>query len=292
MRVALAHPPPIPEAASMTTEDILSFRWIGEEPAYIDTPNVQRCGDIVIGAYGGSSMAGAFKNEDAAYVLAHPEGEWRFAALVDGHYSCESDEAIFAVLDERREAIIQAMDLPIGAAFEGVRSLLIDGFSSASFREACTRVVGEASAIFIAQKGRFVFWLSIGDCLGFALHPELGGLGQFAMNQRHFYEWLGKSNIFDLEAPPFSSGVQELRSGLNAVVLVTDGLYEYPNSPFEDPTAVYSTLGPPQPNLEAGVQRALQVVHTGRGRDSATIVAFHLTVTEPATRSSPAPRPF
>jgi hypothetical protein len=75
---------------------------------------------------------------------------------------------------------------------------LLDGFDNDAFREACRHVVGEASAIFAAQKGRFVFWLSVGDCLGFALHPELGGQGQFAMNQRHFYEWIGKSNVFEL----------------------------------------------------------------------------------------------
>lgn len=272
--------------------DILSYRWIGDNPPYIDTPNVARCGDVVIGAYGGASAGGGFKNEDAAYVLCHPEGAWRFAALVDGHYTCESDEVIFAAIDAQRDRIVQAMDLPPGAAFEVVRSLLLDAFTAPEFREACSHVVGEASAIFCAQKGRFVFWMSVGDCLAFALHPELGGLGQFAMNQRHFYEWIGKSNIFDLEAPPFSSGIQELRSGLNSVVMVTDGLYEYPNSPFEDPTAVYGTLGPVQSNLEAGVLRALQVVHTGRGRDSATIIAWQVDVREQATRSSPAPRPF
>jgi hypothetical protein len=276
----------------MAENDTLSFRWIGEDAAYIDEPHVEGCGDVVIGAYGGSSGSGAFKNEDAAWVLCHPSGEWRFAALVDGHYSCESDEAIFDVLDAARNLIVEAMSRPTGAAFEGVRELLLEGFKSAAFREACQDVVGEASAIFVAQKGRFVFWLSVGDCLGFALHPELGGQGQFAMNQRHFYEWMGKSNVFDLDPVPFSSGVQELRSGLNAVALVTDGLYEYPNSPFEDPTAIYQTLGPPQSDLAAGTLRALNTVHRGRGRDSATIIAWQLTVTEPATRSSPAPRPF
>ena len=276
----------------MTTHQILGFRWIGDDDAYIDTPHVERCGDVVIGAYGGSSGSGAFKNEDAVWVLCHPQREWHFAALVDGHYTCESDAVIFDVLEARKQEIIEAMSLPPGAAFEALRSLLVAGFDSHAFREACSTVVGEASAVFCAQKGRFVFWLSVGDCLAFALHPELGGLGQFAMNQRHFYEWLGKSNVFDLSPPPFSQGVQELRTGLNAVVLVTDGLYEYPNSPFEDPTAVYTTLGPPQSNLEAGVLRAMQVVHAGRGRDSATVVAWQVVVNEPATRSSPAPRAF
>jgi hypothetical protein len=276
----------------MAEQDILSYRWIGDDAAYIDEPHVERCGDVVIGAYGGASSSGAFKNEDAAWVLCHPAGEWRFAALVDGHYSCESDEAIFAVLDAGKELLIEAMSRPIGVAFEAVRELLLEGFQSDAFREACRGVVGEASAILAAQKGRFVFWISVGDCIGFALHPELGGLGQFAMNQRHFYEWIGKSNVFELDPVPFTSGVQELRTGLNAVALVTDGLYEYPNSPFEDPTAVYGTLGPPQPDLDAGAMRALNTVHRGRGRDSATIVAWQVVVKEPATRSSPAPRPY
>lgn len=276
----------------MTASDVLSFRWIGDNPPYIDTPHVERCGDVLIGAYGGASAGGGFKNEDAAYVMCHLEGGWRFAALIDGHYSCESDALIFATLDKRRHRIVSAMEQPTGAAFESLRALLLEGFSSIEFRDACRNVVGEASAIFCAQKGRFVFWLSVGDCLAFALHPELGGLGQFALNQRHFYEWLGKSNIFDLDPPPFSSGVQELRTGINSVVLVTDGLYEYPDSPFEDPTAVYALMGPPQRDLEAGVLRALQTVHAGRGRDSATVVAWQVVVNEPATRSSPAPRPF
>lgn len=271
-------------------DDLLSFRWIGNQAAYIDAPNIDRCGDMLIGAYGGASEGGAFKNEDAAYILCHPQRAWRFAALVDGHYTCDSDELIFTTLDGLRERIAAAMELPAGIAFESVRSLLIEAFSSPAFREACTRVVGEASAFFCAQKGRFVFWLSVGDCLGFALHPELGGQGQFAMNQRHFYEWLGKSNIFDAEAPPFTSGVQELRTGLNSIVLVTDGLYEYPNSPFEDPTAIYGAMGPHPGALEMGVMRALRAVHTGRGRDSATIIAWQVDVQERATRSSPAPR--
>ena len=53
-----------------------------------------------------------------------------FAALVDGHYSCESDEAIFDVLDAGRDLLVQAMSRPAGAAFEGVRELLLEGFKN------------------------------------------------------------------------------------------------------------------------------------------------------------------
>jgi hypothetical protein len=270
--------------------DVLMHRWIGDNPTYVDAPHVERCGDVVIGCYGGNSGSGAGSNEDAAWVLCHPENEWHFAALLDAHYSCESDEAVFAILDDRRDRIIEALSMPTGAAFETLRTLLLEGFSSQLFREACRHITGEASAFFCAQKGRFVWWLSVGDVLGYALHAELGGLGQFAMNQRHFFEWIGRSNVFDLDPIPFTSGVQELRRGANAIVLVTDGLYEFPNSPFEEPTTLYSTLGPPQSDLEAGVGRALNVVHTRRGRDSATVIAWRVEVDEVVTRSSPAPR--
>lgn len=274
----------------MNETDLLSFRWTGDDPPYIDAPTVRRCGDLVIGCYGGGSAAGAFKNEDAAFVLARADRDWCFAALLDGHYSLESDALILRTLAEREARLIEAMSLPAGTAVEAVRSLLVEAFSSREFRQACRGVTGEASALFCAQRGRFVFWLSVGDCLAFAFHPELAGLGQFAMNQRHFYEWLGKSNVFDLEAPAFSSGVQELRTGLNTIVMITDGLYEYAGSPFEDPAAIYRALGPAQPDLESAVLQAMQAVHKGSGRDSATVIAWQVVAREAATRSSPQPR--
>ncbi len=276
----------------MPKEDLLTFRWVGGTNAYLDEPNLDHCGDIVIGAYGGSIQAGAVRNEDAVFILNSPGDGWKFAALLDAHYSTESDALIFATLEQRQPAIITALSNPVGSAFDELRSVLTDAFGSDSFRRACQGVVGEASCIFVAQKARFVFWLSIGDCLGFALHPELAGLGQFAMNQRHFFEWVGKSNVFDLDVPVFSTGVQELRQGRNSVVLVTDGLYEYPYSPFADPAAIYATLGPENrgPDISTGVLQALGTVHESGGRDSATVVAWQSEIREQPTRSSPVPR--
>ncbi len=276
----------------MPKEDLLTFRWVGGTNAYLDEPNLDYCGDIVIGAYGGSIQAGAVRNEDAVLILNSPRDGWKFAALLDAHYSTESDDLIFATLEQRQTAIIEALSKPVGSAFDELRSVLIEAFSSDSFRKACQGVVGEASCIFVAQKARFVFWLTIGDCLGFALHSELAGLGQFAMNQRHFFEWVGKSNVFDLDVPALSTGVQELRQGRNSVVLVTDGLYEYPHSPFVDPAAIYATLGPGHrgPDISTGVMQALETVHEGGGRDSATVVAWQSEIREQPTRSSQMPR--
>ena len=276
----------------MPSAKLLSYRWIGSDNAHLDKPNVDHCGGVAIGSYGGATQTGAVRNEDAALVLSDPSADWTFAALLDAHYSTESDDLIFATLEERQSAIIASLSRPVGAAFDDVRSILVEAFSSASFRKACQRIVGEASCIFVAQKSRFLFWLSIGDCLGFALHPELANLGQFAVNQRHFYEWLGKSNVFDLDAPAFSSGVQELRQGPNSIVLVTDGLYEYPYSPFVDPAAIYASLGPERgrSDVAAGVMQALSTVHEGNGRDSATIVAWQTDIRDRPTRSSPMPR--
>ncbi len=276
----------------MPKQELLSYRWVGGENAYLDEPNLDHCGEIVIGAYGGSTQAGAVRNEDAVMILSDPEEGWKFAALLDAHYSTDSDDLIFATLEECRPAIIAALSKPVGAAFNDLRAVLVDAFSSAEFRKACQRVVGEASCIFAAQKSRFLFWLSIGDCLGFALHPELAGQGQFAVNQRHFFEWIGKSNVFDLDAPAFSSGVQELRQGRNSVVLVTDGLYEYPFSPFVDPSVIYASLGPEHrgADIATGVMQALGTVHEGGGRDSATIVSWQAEIREQPTRSSPMPR--
>ena len=32
----------------------------------------------------------------------------------------------------------------------------------------------------------------------YVFHDELHKLGQYALNQRHFYEWIGNVNTFDL----------------------------------------------------------------------------------------------
>lgn len=62
-------------------------------------------------------------------------------------------------------------------------------------------------------------------------HLELANLGQYQVNRRQFYEWIGQANTFDQMVPCYSRGIRELRKGINRVLLTTDGLVECPNEP-------------------------------------------------------------
>ena len=102
-------------------------------------------------------------------------------------------------------------------------------------------------------------------------------LGQFALNQRQFFEWIGRVNTFALPVPCYTTGVRELRGGRNIVILATDGLLECGARPFEEPRALYRAFfAPPDaaPDLAARVTALLGRVHQERGRDSATVIAW------------------
>ena len=80
-----------------------------------------------------------------------------------------------------------------------------------------------------------MWWFAVGDCVLYLFHPELGALGQYALNQRQFFEWIGRVNTFWGSVPSFTVGTRELRGGLNHIVMLTDGLLEFGNRPFENP---------------------------------------------------------
>jgi len=151
-------------------------------------------------------------------------------------------------------------------------------FQSPAFREQCAHLQGETACLICARKNRFLWWLSIGDCLVYLFHPELARLGQFALNQRSFFEWIGRANSLGLPVPCHASGVRELRRGENRILMTTDGLLEFGTRPFEDPRELCRWLGPESGvaggSMEARVRAALTRVKEGRGSDSATVIAW------------------
>ncbi len=262
-------------SAELTVGNVESFRWLGSEEMHLDKPGVYTCGRAVIGLYGGNTEAGATKNEDAALVLCPGDGEWELAAVVDAHYSAESARLILEGLAGEQARIVECMAQPVGAAFGLLERRILELFSSSQFRAKCGQVVGEASCLLAARKDRFLWWLSVGDCVAYALHRRLAGLGQFALNQRSFFEWIGHQNSFDLAVPCYARGVKELHPGRSVLVLTTDGLLECGNRPFEDPRYLYYafTYGT-DADLAYNVLNALNTVHAERGKDSATIIAW------------------
>lgn len=257
---------------------ILAFRWLGSDALHLDKPFVARCGHVVVGCYGGNTSAGAYKNEDAALVWCAEDSTWTFAALLDAHATGQSAELVLQAIESEQEAIAAILSRPPGEALTALQRLLVNRFRSGDFRDRCRTIQGETACLICAHKEQFVWWLSIGDCLVYLLHPELAERGQYALNQRNFYEWIGRVNTFELPVPCYSSGIRELRKGGNQVVMTTDGLLECGSRPFQDEHYFYQLLtGMRQsgdPGLEWNVQAALQRVHREKGRDSATVICW------------------
>jgi hypothetical protein len=229
---------------------------------------------MVIGLYGGNSRAGARKNEDGALVWCPADGGWEFAVLLDAHFSVDSAKLVVDAVQAERDAITSMLVRPIDTAFEALHRHLLALFRSPEFRERCAQAYGEASCLICARKSAFLWWLSVGDCVVYLLHPRLARLGQYALNQRSYFEWIGHDNTFDLPVPCYASGVRRLLPGYNMVVMATDGLLECGRRPFENPANLYEAFTRPQGGLVQAVHAVLSRVHQERGRDSATVIAW------------------
>jgi serine/threonine protein phosphatase PrpC len=258
---------------------IATFRWVGSEAALLDTPTVTSCGRVVVGRYGGNTSAGAATNEDGALVWCAEDGGWEFAALLDAHFSAQSAALIIEALENRRDGIATLLAKPPAAAFAVVQQLLLALFSAPEFRARCRQVEGEASCLIFVRRGAFLWWLVVGDCLGYLLHEDLARLGQYAVNQRSFYEWIGQRNTFDLPVPCYTVGTLQLRPGWNTLLMVTDGLFEWGSRAYENPGELYRLFageGVDVARLEQAAQTALERVHAERARDSATLLVWRI----------------
>ena len=254
----------------------LKYRWSGSEKMYLDKPVIQSCGKVIIGCYGGNSSVGANKNEDGALVWCKEDGTWTFAVLLDAHSSSQSTDLVLEMIEAAEESIVTKLNLPIEKVFSSLHLLLLDLFNSVDFNDKCNQIRGEAACLICVQKENFLWWLSIGDCLVYLFHPELANLGQYALNQRSFYEWIGQVNTFDLAVPCYASGTRELRQGENQILMITDGILECGSRPFEHPEMLYEHLAKKDAAGRVGIQsnvlQVLKRVDQEKGRDSATLI--------------------
>ena len=145
-------------------------------------------------------------------------------------------------------------------------------------------MIGETACLFVIRKEKFLWWLSVGDCILYLFHPELKALGEFQQNDRSFYEWLGQKNTFDLAVPCYSIGRKELREGKNHIFLTTDGLIECPNTKYCHPNEIYNVL---QKNSnEIGANKLLEDIQTNHVKDSTTFISWKVVVKVRATLPS------
>ncbi len=263
-----------------------AFSWLGREHPYLDRPETTKLDDVVIGRYGGCTDAGAYKNEDGALVWRNAHQGWVFAVLLDAHAGSNSAAAVLTLIEEMREDLIKDHALPVEQAFSGIQNHLLGAFSAPSFLDTCRSLEGETACLICVQKGKYLWWLGVGDCVLYLFHPELAALGQYALNQRQFFEWIGRVNTFDAPAPSFTVGTRELRGGPNHIVMLTDGLLEFGNRPFENPKVLAEVVSSHAPSYERAVQQLLGEVHKGGGRDSATVICWGHDNTEPVSYPS------
>lgn len=154
-------------------------------------------------------------------------------------------------------------------------------FQEDSFLKGCRNLQGETACLIVVRKGKYVWWFSVGDCLLYLFHPELASFGQYQLNQRHFYEWIGQVNTFGQLVPCYSAGTRELRQGINRLLLATDGLVECPGEPYRKPATIMQAMAE-----EQGVESMLSTIQRCGVRDSTTVISWEINNPMPAALAS------
>jgi hypothetical protein len=264
------------------------YRWLGAVAPCLDTPTIAKCGPVVIGQYGGHSGAGTAKNEDGALVWTAGDGgpaDWELALVLDAHATAESAALVLDAVEAEREAIAAILAGSPEDFASALEQRFVGLFGSADFRARCAQAQGETACLIAVRKAKFLWWFSVGDCVVYLFHPDLARLSQYALNQRQFFEWLGRVHTFNLPAPCYSAGTRELRTGRNVILLTTDGLLEGGAQPFADP-ANLAAIFTGKSDIAASVRAALAQVHHERGIDSATLIAWRYDNREEAAQPS------
>jgi serine/threonine protein phosphatase PrpC len=246
------------------------FVWSGSVEPCLDGPRIHTFGRVAIGLCGGNAALGAKKNEDAALVWAGED--WVFAVILDAHASSQSADAVLELFETGRPELLALIERPQPSHVEvqaAVTRLLLGR------GERMARVRGETACLVCYQAGGYLMWLSIGDNQLYLLHPELQRLGQFTLTVRNYFEWIGERNSLALDVPCFSTGIRQLRQGINTIALVTDGLLEVGDRPFEDPARV-SREFLSSADVSGAISTMLAEVHRLGGTDSATVIAWQV----------------
>lgn len=262
------------------------FFWIGSEEHFVDKPNIFSLKHIVIGRYGGNSSAGQYKNEDGCLVWVNVEEDWEFTILLDAHHSSQSAELVLEQMNKEKSHIKPILSLPnTQQTFKQLEKKVLNMFQSEEFLSACRDVTGETACLIVVRKDKYVWWFSVGDCFLYLFHKQLATLSQYQVNQRQFYEWIGKSNTFEQEVPCYSTGIKELRKGENRLFLTTDGLIECPNEPFSNPINIYHSFTNTK-NHEDVIESMFKKIMNNDVRDSTTIVSWEVNISKEATMPS------
>jgi serine/threonine protein phosphatase PrpC len=260
------------------------YSWVGSTENYVDTINIHKINHIVLGRFGGNSSAGQYKNEDGCIVWVDEKGDWEFVVLLDAHQTAESADLAISTFEALKDDIKILLQHSVKESFDGLSKLVLTTFQSEGFKGACKNIQGETACLFVVRKGKFLWWLSVGDCILYLFHPELAALNEYQQNQRSFYQWVGQVHTFDLPVPCYSEGRKELRKGNNHIFLTTDGLTECPNTSFENPKVILKPFE--TRSNEESVWQLLNEIKNKDVRDSTTILSWYVHIDSAATQPS------
>ncbi len=168
------------------------FHWVGSQNHFIDTLSVQQQGNIMIGRFGGNSAAGQTKNEDGCLVWQNESKDWEFVIFLDAHHTAESAVLILQEFTKRKGSIKSLLSGSPKESFKNIEETILKIFQDREFLDSCRKVNGSTSCLIVLRKDKYIWWFSVGDCILYLFHPELTSLGQYQVNQRHFFEWIGQ----------------------------------------------------------------------------------------------------
>ncbi|WP_088042309.1 protein phosphatase 2C domain-containing protein [Bacillus sp. EAC] len=264
---------------------VRDFSWVGSQGSFVDKPDVITLNNVVLGRYGGNSKAGQYKNEDGCLVWSNESEDWEFIMLLDAHNTAKSAEIVLKQFDKYKLEIKSLLStLTNFYSYKNLEEKVLNIFQEKAFIEECRNTQGETACLIIVRKDKYIWWFSIGDCILYLYHPELSALGQYQLNQRQFFEWVGQVNTFEQSVPCFSSGIKELRKGINHILLTTDGLIECPNDPFSNPKDIFKAFL--DKSDERNVQSLLLKIQEENVRDSTTIISWKVNSLKEASMPS------
>ncbi|PEB50801.1 hypothetical protein CON65_09025 [Bacillus pseudomycoides] len=253
--------------------EVNTFKWISHEKMYLDQIHVEKCGPLSVGVYGGNQESDAYERGDAVLAWWDPQLEFEFVMIFDAHHKTKNIHYIIEAISARKEKLQELFSYPIHLAFHHTHMYLLALFTDELFIEKCEQENGELACLICLRKGEFLYWLSVGDCFAYLFHPERGKNGKGRLNQRKYYECIGRRNIFAANTPCFTSGVRGLERGMNHIVMATDGILECNKQTFEDDQTLFDAL---HDGEFLQIEPALANVLEWKGRDCATIIGWSI----------------
>ncbi|RLQ96327.1 protein phosphatase 2C domain-containing protein [Falsibacillus albus] len=256
--------------------------WVGSREPFVDQPDIQVLDQIAVGRYGGNSSSGQYKNEDGCLVWQDGNHDWELAVILDAHMTAESAEIVIEQIKKWEPKFQHILtSSPSHTLFKYLEVSVLNMFQDQEFLSKCRSVQGETACLIVVRKDKYLWWFSIGDCVLYMHHPDLTVLGQYQVNQRQFFEWVGQVNTFELDVPCYSCGTKELRKGSNHIFMTTDGLIECPRDPYSHPSLIFREFN--GESIEKALSSIFSNLQDMGVRDSTTIVTWKVEIEKEAS---------